>query len=434
VAAVTGAAEQLDALRSYRFTVDIVGTDVVHLEPSSLDLALRGTLTHSNGLEMDALVGFRMRETNGTDAAISGTDRLLIGGGYVWTMDNVSGVLEPSSADSTGATFVPLTPEGLASRLVVPFAAGYRRTGRERHGGVPTVHYRASTRGAAAYASALHFEGAVTADVWIASDGGYLSAVDISGTDLLVQFDITHPDDPTNVVTLPVAPVSDPLRSSGPPVDMQLVYEVMPSNETTPTDSDLGAIAVTLRRRLDVSTRPVDVTVARRGRIVVTVCDTTRAEEDRRRMLATGALTVVPLPASDYGSTAKRRAEALPAVGSSIDPALKPIAPAARVGLSRAHVDPATGRRGVAFVLGNEPTDVFRAYAAAHPGEFVAIVLDGVVLATLPIEGQVAQGTFAFTGDYTEAETRLLAQDLYSDPLPFQLRLLSEAEFPASGS
>ena len=44
---------------------------------------------------------------------------------------------------------------------------------------------------------------------------------------------------------------------------------------------------------------------------------------------------------------------------------------------------------------------MFRVFAAGHPGEYVAIVLDGVVLATLPVEGTTAKGRFSFTGDYT---------------------------------
>jgi preprotein translocase subunit SecD len=145
-------------------------------------------------------------------------------------------------------------------------------------------------------------------------------------------------------------------------------------------------------------------------------------------MAAPGALNVVPLPADEYGSVAAPGRTALPAVGDPIDPALPPVARAGGAGLTTAHVDPTTGRRGLAFRLGNKQTDAFLAHATAHPREYVAVVLDGIVLATLSIEGETAKGNFVFTGDYTEAESRLLARYLYRSPIPFPLRLTDEIE------
>jgi preprotein translocase subunit SecD len=186
--------------------------------------------------------------------------------------------------------------------------------------------------------------------------------------------------------------------------------------------------------RLDVGTRPVRVDVERRYRILVTVCQTTAPEQDRRLLLAGGALTIVPLPRSEYGSKTAPGPKALPGVGEPIDPALQPLSPAARVGLAGTHVDPATGRRGVAFRLGNAADSVYRAYAGGHLGEYLAIVLDGVVMAVLPIEGVTADGAFAFTGDYSEAETHQLAGMLYLDPMQASLREIRHVEIPSSGS
>jgi preprotein translocase subunit SecD len=121
----------------------------------------------------------------------------------------------------------------------------------------------------------------------------------------------------------------------------------------------------------------------------------------------------------------------LPAVGSSLDARLQAIAPAGRMGLAGMHVDPGTGRRGISFMLGNEAGATFRDYATAHKGDYVAIVYDGIVLATLPITGPVLEGKFAFTGDYTEAEARRFAASLYQEPLPFDLKLATEITFPA---
>jgi preprotein translocase subunit SecD len=343
---------------------------------------------------------------------------------------------------SLTSSIVLLTPEGLAGRAVVPFAGGYRRVGNETHGGVTTVHYRAAPRGAEAYAETLRLRGTVTADLWIASTGGELAGVHIAGTlsrrdpssgatvdeSVLISFEVTDPDSPTNVVDPPATPVADPVRATVPPVDLRLDYQAMPSNGTSLTRTDLDAIGVVVRQRLDISVRPAKVDVVGQDRLVVTVCGTTRPDVDRRLIVAQGAMNVVPLPAVDYGTSTSPGGRALPTVGAQIDPGLQPVAPAAGLGLTTAHVDPATGRRGLAFRLGNKASDAFRTYATAHPGEYVAVVLDGVVLATLPIEGATAKGNFIFTGDYTEAESRLLASWLYRDPIPFVLQPTSDIE------
>jgi hypothetical protein len=63
--------------------------------------------------------------------------------------------------------------------------------------------------------------------------------------------------------------------------------------------------------------------------------------------------------------------------------------------------------------------------------EFVAVVLDGTVLATIPIDARTARGHFVFTGDFTESESRLLASYLYRDPIPFELRPIEDVQIPA---
>ncbi len=61
----------------------------------------------------------------------------------------------------------------------------------------------------------------------------------------------------------------------------------------------------------------------------------------------------------------------------------------------------------------------------------MALVLDGTVLATLPIDGQTRNGNFVFTGDYTEAETHLMASYLYQDPIRFDLQPTADIEVPS---
>ena len=102
---------------------------------------------------------------------------------------------------------------------MVPFAAGFRRLGPETHDGLATIHYRRSAAGERAYSDALHFDGDVSADLWIAADGRYLAAARIAGKGkqrdatsgveyddaFVLAFDVDKADDPGNVVQLPVS-------------------------------------------------------------------------------------------------------------------------------------------------------------------------------------------------------------------------------------
>jgi SecD-like export protein len=444
-AAITIAADALARLRSYQFSVDVIGRDLSTLQGTTFDFATRGTVDRSNDLAIDAIFGSRLREGNGSGAVSSGGQQIKAGHGLVWGADNVSGVLEPMRGQAGPALISLLTPEGAAGRFVIPFAAGYRQVGSERHAGVATEHYRASAKGKSAYAATMQFKGPLTADLWIAKDGGYLAGARVTGKSshidptyklevddgFVLAFEITHANDPNNVVTLPATPLPDPVRPTKAPVDLLLEYRIQPKDgRLVPTSPELDDIGVALRTRLDTYTRPIKVDIVGM-KVVVTVCGTTNPDADRRLITSSGALTVVPLPTDRYGTAARAGPTALPAAGSPIDTSLEPIAPPSRLGQTTAHIDPTTGRRGLAFRLNNQASEAFTAYAAKHPNEFVAVVLDGTVLATIPIDARTAKGNFVFTGDYTEAESRLLASYLYRDPILFELRPIEDVEIPA---
>jgi hypothetical protein len=437
--------EEITALRSYRFSLDVLGRDLTTLQPSGFDFAVRATVDRSNGFALDGVLGSAIVETNGTGASVSGSQSIKAGHGYLWGTDNVSEVLEPSNDPRAVATIDLLTPDGAGGRFLAPFAAGYRSVGPERHDGIASEHYRVSTKGIAAYASTLAFKGKLTADIWIAAQGGHLLGARVRGTGSHVDptsgltidegftfaFELTHVNDPANVVTLPATPLPDPVRPTVQPVDLMLTYRVLPAVGRAPTSEDLDAIGVALRTRLDVSKRPIKVDTKGVDTVVVTVCGTTNPDADRRLITSHGALNVVPLPRNQYGTSNSPGLAMLPAVGSQIDPSLEPIAPPKGAGLTTAHVDPDTGGRGLALLLGNQASDAFRTYASGHRGEFVAVVLDGTVLATMPIDDRTARAHFVFTGDYTEAETRLMASYLYRDPILSDLRPIEDVEIPA---
>ena len=124
-AAIERGTAALAKLRSYRFSVDVIGRDIATLQASTFDFAIQGTLDRSNDLVIDAVLGSRIREADGSAAVSSGGQRFMVGHGFVWGTDNVSGDPEPRRDPSTVAVMGSLTPEGNAARYVTPFAAGY---------------------------------------------------------------------------------------------------------------------------------------------------------------------------------------------------------------------------------------------------------------------------------------------------------------------
>lgn len=434
------AVARLDALGSYRFTSTVAGRSFWDLrEATTFDFGMEATITQRDGLALKGVIGSRIREPDGS-AATSGGQEVLFGGGWAWGASNVSGVLEPTPQAQLGP-FLELAAAATLRRHVLPFASGFRRVGSDQHAGVPTTHYRATAATRRAIATFAKFDGDLKADVWIAVAGGWLAGAEISGTKLgpggrttdfvFVQVEVSHPDDPADVITLPALPVPEPVRATGDPVHLRLTYAVGlgPGGQVT-TDAERSEMGVTMRVRLDVAQRQVTVDEQSGGRLIVTSCFTTEPDRDRALTSEVGALTVVPLPADRYGTDASPGRDPLPAAGDPIDPSLPPIAPADRVDAA-VHVDPTTGQRGVAFRLAYQASEVYRPWAKAHAGEWIAIVFDGKVLGVQAVRDRVADGMFAFTGDYTTAETERLRDLLQRPPLSSPLRIVEDVEIPA---
>jgi hypothetical protein len=437
--AIRQAIDALDKLGSYRFSTSVTGRNFFDIsQATTFDFGMQAKLTQRGRLALDGILGSRIREPDGS-AATSGGWQVLMGDGWAWGMDNVSGVLEPISLERFGP-LLDLAPAPMLRRHVLPFAAGFRPVGDERHAGIATTHYRATQATAAEYATLAKLGGKLRADVWIAKAGGWLAGATITGTapapgnpkftDILdLRVAVEHVDDPADVIKLPAAPVPDPIRPVGPEVHLRLSFRSEVPHGQRPDAKEIDQMGVTLRVRLDVYDRQVDVETLPDGRIVATICFTTEPEEDQRLAQMTGALTVVPLPPGPYGTAAHSGPTALPAPGERIDPSLEPIAPAGEAH-TVSHVDPVTGRRGVAFRLDNKAGDVYREWAKAHADEYVALVFDGVVLGTQAVRDQVADGSFAFTGDYTRAEAERLRDQLRQPPLAYPLVLVDAIEVP----
>jgi hypothetical protein len=104
-----------------------------------------------------------------------------------------------------------LLPEGMATRLIIPFAAGFEQVGVETRRGIDTIHYRMSDQGEHVYASTTGCVGDWSGDLWVTEDGGYLGEAELrctptdpsSRSNLQMQLQVTDVDDPTIKVEPP---------------------------------------------------------------------------------------------------------------------------------------------------------------------------------------------------------------------------------------
>jgi hypothetical protein len=102
-------------------------------------------------------------------------------------------------------------PSAMFSSMIDPSTvSGFTKVGTEQKNGVAADHYRASQAVLSDLGSELDVQGATwTADVWIATNGGYPVGMAIIGTAAdksiayEIVFNITNVNDPANKVTAP---------------------------------------------------------------------------------------------------------------------------------------------------------------------------------------------------------------------------------------
>jgi hypothetical protein len=97
-----------------------------------------------------------------------------------------------------------------SSALDTSSASGWNKVGTETKNGVSADHYQASSSALAEYGSSLGVTGATwSADVWIATDGGYPVSMAIVATAsdksvaYEIKFDLSNVNDPANKITAP---------------------------------------------------------------------------------------------------------------------------------------------------------------------------------------------------------------------------------------
>ena len=182
-AAVTDAVDRLAGLRAYRFELSTIGRTLLQLDTDQyLDVGVKGSLTHAPASAFDILASIRMLES-AFDGATSDTTQLVIIENQAWQprpgQDPTPTELPDETIELLSAGFLP---DGVATRVVAPFADAFVKVGPERRGGIDTIHYRSTKAGLKAYESVVRMDGKWSANVWIAKDGGYLVAVEIDCT------------------------------------------------------------------------------------------------------------------------------------------------------------------------------------------------------------------------------------------------------------
>jgi hypothetical protein len=132
---------------------------------------------------------------------VGGTDYLDMGG-------SGSFISYPATGTSMADSFAPST---MFSSMMDPSTlGGFTKVGTEQKNGVTADHYQASQAALAELGSAADVTAAAwSADIWIATNGGYPVSMAIIGTAAdkstayEILFDITNVNDPANVVTAP---------------------------------------------------------------------------------------------------------------------------------------------------------------------------------------------------------------------------------------
>lgn len=193
------AANGLADLDSYR--VFVASTGLVPSSSSDGRVTMTSTLVQSSDpaaeftmVGVDGLAGGRLQ------AIVIGDQAWLKSGGGSWAKS-------PGGAADYDAAFTALSPIDLASGFE-DLAPALVLVGAERRNGQSTTHYRVDATTGAAKAAGLT---AGAADLWLASKGAYLVALDVAGswdiddtpTPIVLKIDVTHVNDPANAIKPP---------------------------------------------------------------------------------------------------------------------------------------------------------------------------------------------------------------------------------------
>ncbi len=96
--------------------------------------------------------------------------------------------------------------------------------------------------------------------------------------------------------------------------------------------------------------------------------------------------------------------------------------------LTGANVDATSGKVGIAFQLGTQGTTLFAKHTTANIGNYLAIVLDKVVVSAPVINGAITGGTGVISGNFDLDSANRLALQLKYGSLPVPLKVAQQSE------
>jgi len=191
----------LNNLTSYKFTMTVVGGDLVDTLSTLPDAPTSGVF------KVKGTYIFQPAEA--ADITVEGTFHEISVGGSDYKDAGLTGSF---TEDDTGATILvdQLSPTSVYTSF--DFSGDFTTVGVETKDGVQATHFQAGDSALAEFAAVSGVPaGAWTADVWLANDGGYPVAISIVGTtsntDKTVvyqrTFDLSDVNATTNTVTAP---------------------------------------------------------------------------------------------------------------------------------------------------------------------------------------------------------------------------------------
>jgi len=197
---LSGAAGALAGLNSYRFTMTLAGGAV-----SDTLSNLPGPGSGGNG-PFDLSGTFILTPAKAADVTVAGALHIVSVGGSDYQDPGITGSF--TKTDTTG--IIDSLSPAVAFASLASFSGGFDAVGSETKNGVDTVHFQAGSSALAELASVASVKDATwTADIWVATDGGYPASVDIeakasdNSIAYEIRFDLTNVNDPANSVTAP---------------------------------------------------------------------------------------------------------------------------------------------------------------------------------------------------------------------------------------
>jgi len=209
-AALAAAAERLSNLSSYRFKVVIRQTNVAAFGTGDIDMTVDATIIRKPVRASHIVMVGNVEPMKGTVEAITiGDDgwARMGGAGGKWK------AAPPGGAADLMSSMEMFEPGVLYKELGTEVIGKLTRLGVEDHNGIQAAHYAVDASALPDLATMLKLKGELSFDLWVAEQQGYLVGLNVHGKgvtdkgqegEVLLSVEVSHLDDPANVVKPPV--------------------------------------------------------------------------------------------------------------------------------------------------------------------------------------------------------------------------------------